>query len=122
VDERFPGLVSPHTILPVQFFTCPQSRRAWTREQCLMAAVLADAIGVYLKPEVPRTSTARQVRRETRRWVHSNDRTWVFSFLRICEALDLDPNRVRRDLRLRRSEEPPPTISSSNVMWEAISS
>ena len=103
MDERHRGLVDPKVILPVQSFTYSQPRSTWTREQCLMAAVLADAVAVYLKAEVPRTSWARHVRWEARRWVHSSDRAWAFSFLRICEALDLDPNQIRRVLHTRRS-------------------
>jgi len=37
--------------------------------------------------------------REARRWLDNNDRTWPFSFLRICEALDLPPGTTRRRLR-----------------------
>jgi hypothetical protein len=123
MEERPPGLLEPHTILPVQFFTHHQGERAWTREQCLMAAILEDAIGIYVKPTPPQTSKARrtskgrQVSLETRRWVHSNDRTWIFSFLCICEALNLDPNAIRRGLRICRGEEPlaPPRASSGGA-------
>ena len=54
-----------------------------------MAAILEDAVAVCGKRNAPKTSKARQVLRETLRWVRSNDRTWTFSFLRICEHLDL---------------------------------
>jgi hypothetical protein len=123
MEERLPGLLEPHSILPVQFFTRRQGERAWTREQCLIAAILEDAIEIYVNPTPPwrskvrRTSKTRQVSLEARRWVHSNDRTWMFSFLRICEALDLDPNAIRRGLRIRRGEEPlaPPRASSGGA-------
>ena len=32
-------------------------------------------------------------------WLRSNDRAWAFSFLRICDALNLDPQYLRRGLR-----------------------
>jgi hypothetical protein len=117
MEKRPPVLLEPHTILPVQFFTHRQGERAWTREQCLMAAILEDAIGIYVKPAPPQTSKGRQVSLETRRWVHSNDRTWIFSFLCICEALNLDPNAIRRGLRICRGEEPPapPRASSGGA-------
>jgi hypothetical protein len=114
IDELLPGAFEPCTILPAQFFTGRQRNRARTGEQCLMAAILEDAIAVYLRPKPPRTSKAFHLLWETRRWVHSNDRSWVFSFLRICEALDLDPNAIRRGLRIRRGQEPvEPRCSSS---------
>ncbi len=34
-------------------------------------------------------------------WVTSTDRAWPFSFENICEALDVDPHRVRRQLDRR---------------------
>jgi len=105
-EERFPALFEPHTILPVQFFTRLQRNAAWTGEQRLMAAILEDAIAVSCKPEPPRTSKGRTLLRESLRWVRSNDRTWTFSFLRICEMLDMDPSAIRRGLRIRRGEEP----------------
>ena len=36
--------------------------------------------------------------REAREWVGSRDTTWPFAFERICEALDLDPNGIRREV------------------------
>lgn len=105
IDDLLPGPFEPCTILPAQFFTGRQRNRACTGEQCLMAAILEDAVALYLSPKLPRTSKAFHVLREARRWVRSSDRSWVFSFLRICEALDLDPNAIRRGLRIRNGEE-----------------
>jgi hypothetical protein len=66
--------------------------RPWQQrvgELRLMAAVLEDAIHVLRKR--PRSRAGR----EAREWLHSGDRTWPFSYERICEALDLDANQVR---------------------------
>jgi hypothetical protein len=113
MEEKLPGLFEPHTILPVQFFTRLQRSAAWTGEQRLMAAILEDAVGVCTKPNAPKTSKARQVLRETLRWLRSNDRTWTFSFLRICEHLDLNPGAIRREIRILRGEElPEPRVVS----------
>ena len=104
MDEGRRDLLAPHTILPMQFLGLA---RAWSGEQCLMAAMLEDAIATYLKPTTAGTSQARHVARQARRWLRSDDRAWVFSFLRVCEALDLDPNAIRRFLRSRRGGEMP---------------
>jgi hypothetical protein len=104
-EERLPGLFEPHTILPVQFFTRLQRSAAWTGEQRLMAAILEDAIAICCKSNPPTTSKGRTVLRESLRWVRSNDRRWIFSFLRICEMLDVDPSSIRRNIRIRRGEE-----------------
>jgi hypothetical protein len=34
-------------------------------------------------------------------WLTSTDRGWPFSFENICEALDMDPGTVRRQLERR---------------------
>src|SRR5262245_39006538 len=103
MEYRLGHLFEPHAIMPTQFFA-PRERSRWCGEQRLMAAVLEDAIAVYSKPEVPKASRARQVLRETERWLRSNDRTWMFSFLRVCEVLSLEPSAIRRKLRERRDE------------------
>jgi hypothetical protein len=108
MEEKLPGLFEPHTVLPVQYFTRLQRGTAWTGEQRLMAAIMEDAVAVCSKTTPPKTSKGRHVLRETLRWVRSNDRAWIFSFLRICEMLDLDPSAIRRGIRLLRGEELPP--------------
>jgi hypothetical protein len=69
--------------------------RPWQQqvgELRLMAAVLEDAINVLRKR--PRSRAGR----EAREWVASPDRSWPFAYERICEALDLDSNSVRREI------------------------
>jgi hypothetical protein len=105
-EQGLPGLFEPHTILPVQFFTRFQRGASWTGEQRLMAAILEDAIAVCCKRNPPKTSKGRTILRESLRWIRSNDRKWTFSFLHICETLDMDPSAIRRGVRIRRGEEP----------------
>jgi hypothetical protein len=104
-EELLPSLFEPHIILPVQFSTRLQRSAARTGEQRLIAAILEDAIAICCKPNPPKTSKGRTVLRESLRWVRSNDRKWLFSFLRICEMLDVDPGAIRRGIRIRRGEE-----------------
>ena len=58
-----------------------------------MAAVLVDAIGVLFgrgsRPDQQR------LRDETWNWVMAEDPEWPFSFENVCQALGLDPDRVR---------------------------
>lgn len=108
LEEKVPTLFEPNTILPVQYFTRLQRSSAWTGEQRLMAAILEDAVAVCGKRNAPKTSKARHVLRETMRWLRSNDRSWMFSFLRICETLDLDHGAIRRGIRILRGEEDVP--------------
>jgi hypothetical protein len=119
MEERLPGLFEPHSILPVQYFTRLQRSAAWSGEQRLMAAILEDAVAVSTKRNAPKTSKARQVLRETLRWLRSNDRTWTFSFLRICDHLDLDPGAIRCQIRILRGEELAQPLVVSRVVNQA---
>jgi hypothetical protein len=90
-------------MLPVQFFTALSRRNARNGEKRLMIAILEDAAAVYCKHREPTTSKGRRLFRDTQRWLQSSDKKWIFSFERICEALDLDPSYLRRGLRMRRA-------------------
>ncbi len=75
-------------------------RRPWKHhvgEMRLMAAVLEDAISVLRKR--PRSRAGR----EAREWMLSRDTSYPFAYERICEALDLDPDGVRRGVALTTS-------------------
>lgn len=73
------------------------SRSHWTPELGLAAAVLAQAM-----------SEIRWRRADGRdhiqvnaalRWVRANERDWPYSFLRVCELLQLEPAWVRDRIR-----------------------
>jgi hypothetical protein len=58
----------------------------------LMVAVLEDAVNVLRKR--PRSRAGR----EAREWIASRDTTWPFAYERICEALNLDAESIRREV------------------------
>jgi|SRR5262245_64881544 len=99
--DRLPGVVQPDIVLPVQFFTRPSDRATWSGAHRLLAALLEDA--VLTCSSVPRSPNPKRSHlvREALRWMRSDDRTWVFSFLGVCEMLDLDPGAIRRGVRIR---------------------
>ena len=97
--EQGPGLFTPHVVLPCQFFTGGRSRGRFEGERRLLLALLEDAIQIYCKQTIPGGRRNRRLLRETEHRIHSADRQWVFSFERVCEALDLDPHYLRRGLR-----------------------
>jgi len=103
-----PSTSVPEVLLPVQFYAYVQRRTAWTGAQRLMAALLEDALDVCTKPDTLANAKRRQLQREAMGWLRSNDRARTFSFLRVCEALDLDPGTIRRAMRRRCAEACPP--------------
>lgn len=80
---------------PSQWFLRPPPSTGARR---LHLAVLEDACHIIGKARDGRTANARRLYAETSGWVASNDRRWPFSFLRVCEALDLEPDEIRRGL------------------------
>src|SRR5262245_17191278 len=63
----------------------------------LMAGILEDVARILDRARVTHRRDASV--REARFWVDSNDHSWPFSFLRVCEALDLPSDETRRRLR-----------------------
>jgi hypothetical protein len=100
-DEPLAGLWATHVVLPVQFLSSSPAARSG--EQRLMAAVLEDAIALHFKripPGITKLqSKLQQEQAEATRWLRSNDAASAFSFLRICEALHIEPQYLRRGLR-----------------------
>ncbi len=97
--DRLAGLFEPDVLLPAQYF--PPFRRSGglERELLLMLAVLEDAIDCFQKFVHAHDPRGRQMFEESREWVHSDDRTWLFSFENICDTLEIDAEYVRRGLR-----------------------
>lgn len=82
------------TVLPEQL--CPRAR-CGARESSahrLMLGILEDAVHLYANQ---RGRLSRQ-QRELSDWFASPDRRWLYSFERICEALDFDADTLRRRL------------------------
>ena len=96
VTDSLPPSLEWGAVIPVQLPNRGGLHNPPTGVPRLMAAILEDAMHVYIRER----ASSRQRRRPggaASRWRH-HARKWVFSFLRICEALNLDPFRMRRRL------------------------
>lgn len=69
-------------------------------ERKLMIALVRDAIRCIDRYRHAGDSRGKRLFADEARWVLSNDTSWIFSFARVCETLDLDREAVRRSLRL----------------------
>ena len=65
----------------------------WSPEKRLAAAVLGVTL-VELRERSGEPSYQRNIS-ESVAWIHSEEVEWPFSFLRLCDLFDLDPNWVR---------------------------
>ena len=95
-----PGVV-PEAILPEQFF---RPSAALPPEKRLMLAVLKAALLDLQRSAGARTTRARRRADEIDTWFAADDEGWPCSFLRICDALDLDASAVRTRVARWRTE------------------
>jgi hypothetical protein len=65
-------------------------------ERRLLLAVLEDGIRTFLKNARATHGRALNLRREAFSWLTTNDRSDVFAFENICEALAIDAGRLRQ--------------------------
>lgn len=96
------SMFQPDTMLPSQYFAAMRKRVPQEAEYRLVVAVLEDAIDCFQKHCDARDAKTRQLFEDAAQWVGSEDRTWPFSFLNICDVLNLDPAYVREGLQQHR--------------------
>lgn len=108
----------PDTVLPTQFFTALRQRFT-EGEKRLMAAVLTDAVEIYMKQAFATESRARQLFLDAETWIFRDEPgPWFFSFNNICDMLGLDPDYIRCGLVEWRQKRVP-TIRPSKAFRRA---
>jgi hypothetical protein len=91
-------ILVPDSALPTQFHDIWHKTRAISPERALALAVMWEAV---IDLEKFRFAARRRQQRlywEAYEWVTSDDRAWAYSFLNLCDALNLTPEMVRRQL------------------------
>ncbi len=91
-------LLIPEPALPAQFHIIWHRTRAISAERALVLAVLWQAVADLQKY---RFATRRQHQRlymEAYEWVASAERSWTYSFVNLCELLNLSPESLREEL------------------------
>ncbi len=97
-------------ILPTQL----PSKHFWSPHKKLAAAVFVSGLA-EIRNHAHNRAKRRRVEEELS-WVFSDDLSWPFSFLRLCELFHLDPDYVRRIVRdwLRRESSERPRMCSAH--------
>ena len=90
--------VSPDQVLPVQFHEVWQHGCNRTPERELAVSVLAQAAMDIEKCRDLQHGRKRRIYREAYNWVASDDRSWPYSFLNLCDTLSLSPAFLRARL------------------------
>jgi len=65
-----------------------------------MFAILLDAVECFQKYAILRGEYANRLFKDTERWIFEDDSKWPFSFMNICEAVEMDPHYLRKGLSL----------------------
>lgn len=91
-----------HVMLPVQYLRRAGARWVEPHER-LMAAVLQTVVddcrgSSYRRARGYRNPVRAHGVRQAISYMASTDRAWPFSFENLCDALGLDPGRLRREL------------------------
>lgn len=100
----FQHAISPDQVMPVQFHEVWQHGRNQSPERELAVSVLAQAALDIEKCRGAQHGRKRRIYREAYNWVASDDRSWPYSFLNLCDTLSLSPAFLRARLL---SESPP---------------
>ena len=98
VADKALALFQPDLLMPAQFFASLKHKAHGNGERRLMAAILADAIECFQKNVAATDGRGRQLCNEAERWFLSDDGSWLYSFVNICEALDIHPLFLRQGL------------------------
>ena len=103
-DERAFVLQSD-VLLPAQFYETMQRSHHLQPDKQLMLAVLDNALECLQKYLLARSRKGRRLFQESEQWVLETDSDWIFSFENICQFLDLDPEYLRKRVRLWKEKE-----------------
>ena len=69
-------------------------------EYGLVEAVLKEAIREYQKFAGQQGRRGSRLFREVHEWFLKDDRNWNFSFINVCQILDLEPTYIRTGLKM----------------------
>ncbi len=91
-------LLIPEPALPVQFKEIWHRSRAISPDRALILAVLWQAADDLQKYRFARRRQQQRLYMEAYEWVASGDRRWPYSFINLCEVLQLSPEALREGL------------------------
>ena len=102
-------ILVPLATLPTQFHDIWHRAEAVSPERALVLAVLGAAAEDVEKHRFAKRRRDQRLYWEAYGWITSDDRSWHFSFVNLCEAVGLTVLAVRR--RLLGEMMPPPVFS-----------
>jgi hypothetical protein len=100
LENSMPNVLSGSAVLPLQCGDRGRPARISDGEYRLILAVLEDAIQCYLNYwNEPSDMKKRRCAWEANQWIDSPSRTGLFAYENVCLLLEIEPERLRRELR-----------------------
>lgn len=93
-DGSFAAALVESVLLPAQLERPEGPLRSGV--PALLVAVIEEAIGCLLARGRGRDEAAAAIHAE--RWIRSRDASFLFAFENVCDALQVDPERLRRTI------------------------
>ena len=104
--------------MPEQFQEMWHGGRPITPERALVMVVLWQAASDLQKFRFAKSRKQQRLYMEAYKWVASDDRSWPYSFVNLCETLKLSPEYLRGGM-LEGRLPAKKTDSASELMEEA---
>lgn len=91
-------ILTPEAALPAQFYDIWHKTRAVSPERSLVLSVMWQAVIDLRKFRFARRRQHQRLFMDAYQWVTADDNVWPYSFLNLCQTLNLNPDLLRREL------------------------
>jgi hypothetical protein len=108
-------------VMPAQFYPARRGLASVEPIMRLMGGILADAVRSFQRNFEAQGASRRLEYREARQWLFDDKEDGPFSFEDVCEALDIDPRRLR-ELIIRWEKNKRPGDKPRMIRRSAVSS
>jgi hypothetical protein len=98
LEERALAVFQPDILVENQFQATYRRRFSLDPERVLMLAVLQDAVVCFQDNVSATCKRKRSMHLDAEEWIMNDDRSYLFSFANVCEALGYDPQYMRQGL------------------------
>jgi len=99
MEEKALAIFQPDVLIESQYQSTQTRQLPMDPERVLMLAVLRDAVSCYQDYVGARHKPKRLMHLEAEQWIIDRDRSYMFSFDNLCEALGYDPDYMRAGLQ-----------------------
>lgn len=98
MEEKALAVFQPDVLIESQYQSTQTRQLPMDPERVLMLAVLRDAVSCFQDHVSARKGPKRSLHLEAEEWILNRDRSNLFSFEVLCEALGYDPDYMRAGL------------------------